>query len=143
MTYDPGNAFARILSGELPCIKICEDPTTVAFMDIMPQADGHVLIVPKERAATIFDLSEDGIAACIKMTRRIAIAVKAALDAPGIMIVQLNGAAAGQTVPHVHFHVIPRSSDRQLRPHAATPEDPTKLQRLADRIIAALPVQVT
>jgi histidine triad (HIT) family protein len=143
IAYDPANAFARILSGELPCIKVCEDATTVGFMDIMPQADGHVLVVPKEPAATIFDLSEDGIAACIKMTRRIAIAVKAALDAPGIMIVQLNGRAAGQTVPHVHFHVIPRSSDLQLRPHAVTPEDPAKLRRLADLIIAALPMQVT
>ncbi len=131
MSYDPDNSFAKILKGELPCIKIYEDSQTLAFMDIMPQADGHVLIVPKESASTIVDLSVDGITACIRVTRRIAIAVQVALSAPGVMIVQLNGAAAGQTVPHVHFHVIPRSLDAPLKAHAVTREDPAKLERLA------------
>ncbi len=134
MSYDSTNAFAKILMGELPCIKICDDAKTLAFMDIMPQADGHVLMVTKEPATTIFDLSDEGLAACIKMTRRVALAVKTALDAPGLMIVQLNGTAAGQTVPHVHFHVIPRSDEAPLRTHALTREDTAKLRGLADRI---------
>jgi histidine triad (HIT) family protein len=138
MAYDPDNAFARILRGGLPCIKVCEDPHTIAFMDIMPQSDGHVLIVPKESASTIFDLSEEGAMACIRMTRKIAIAVKAALHAEGVMIMQLNGPGAGQTVPHVHFHVIPRSANIAFRAHGITPEDPAKLKRLADLIISAL-----
>jgi histidine triad (HIT) family protein len=140
MAYDPENAFARILKGELPCIKVCESSHTIAFMDIMPQADGHVLIVPTEQASTIFELSEESAVACIKMTRRIAIAVKAALNAEGVVIMQVNGAGAGQTVPHVHFHVIPRNANVALRAHAVTHEDPAKLKRLADLIIGALPI---
>jgi histidine triad (HIT) family protein len=138
MAYDPDNTFAKILKGELPCIRICEDPHTLAFMDIMPQADGHVLIIPKEPACTIFDLSEQSAVACIKMTRRIAIAVKAALHTEGAVIMQVNGTGAGQTVPHVHFHVIPRNTNDALRAHGVTHEDPAKLERLADLIIAAL-----
>jgi histidine triad (HIT) family protein len=138
MTYDPDNAFARILRGEATCIKVCEDSNTMAFMDIMPQSDGHVLIVPKESACTIFDLSEESAVACIKWTRRIAIAVKAALHAEGVVVMQVNGSGAGQTVPHVHFHVIPRESGVALKAHAVTREDPAKLRRVADLIIAAL-----
>jgi histidine triad (HIT) family protein len=138
MAYDPDNTFARILRGDLPCIKICENSDTLTFMDIMPQSDGHVLIVPKESASTIFDLSEESTVACIKMTRKIAIAVKAALHADGVVIMQVNGAGAGQTVPHVHFHVIPRESGVALKAHAVTREDPAKLKRVADLIIAAL-----
>jgi histidine triad (HIT) family protein len=124
MAYDPQNSFAKILRGELPCIRIDENADALAFMDIMPQADGHVLIVPKEPAETLFELTEEKASACIKMTRRVAIAVKAALGSEGILIAQVNGAAAGQTVPHVHFHVIR--------------EDPAKLQRIADLIRASL-----
>jgi histidine triad (HIT) family protein len=138
MSYDPENAFAKILKGELPSVKICENAHVLAFMDIMPQADGHVLVVPKEEAATIFDLSEESAIACIKMTRRIALAIKTALDPPGMMIVQVNGVAAGQTVPHVHFHVIPRDSNVALRAHGVTRENPATLKRLADRIVAGL-----
>jgi histidine triad (HIT) family protein len=139
MSYDSHNAFAKILLGELPCIKICEDDDALAFMDIMPQADGHVLVIPKEPAAMIWDLSETRCEACIKMTRRLAIAVKVALDAPAVMIMQLNGEPAGQTVPHVHFHIVPRFPDIPLRAHAVTREDPIKLRRIANLIIGALP----
>ncbi len=143
VSYDPDNAFAKILRGELPATKVCENAHALAFMDIMPQADGHVLVIPKAPAATIFELSEQHTLECIKMTRHVAIAVKVALEVEGLLIAQVNGAAAGQTVAHVHFHVIPRSSAAGLRPHGAAHEDPAKLRRLADRIIAALPAAAT
>lgn len=138
MSYDPQNPFARILAGTQPAIKIFEDVHTLAFMDIMPQADGHVLVIPKEAASTIFDLSEDGAVACIKTTRRIAIAAKKALGTEGVFLMQVNGVAAGQTVPHVHFHIIPRNESVPLRMHACDMEDPAKLRQFAERIIAAL-----
>lgn len=138
MSYDNQNIFARILREELPCIRICEDESAIAFMDIMPQAEGHVLIVPREAAANLFELSPEGAAAAIKLTQRIAIAVKKALQPPGIMIAQFNGRAAGQTVEHFHFHVIPRHGDAALRPHASEPENPAKLEPIAARIRAAL-----
>jgi histidine triad (HIT) family protein len=138
VAYDRNNVFAKILRGELPSINVDENADVVAFMDIMPQADGHVLIVPKEPAATIFELSEEKSVACIKMTRRIALAVNAALACEGLMIAQVNGAAAGQTVPHVHFHVIPRSANSPLRAHGVSREEPAKLEHTASLIRAAL-----
>ena len=138
MTYDTQNAFARILRGELPSIRVHEDAFTIAIMDIMPQAEGHVLVIPKEAAAELMDLSEAGAEACARTVRRIAIAVKAALNPPGVMVAQFNGSAAGQTVPHVHFHIVPRRQAEALKPHGAVQADPVQLQALADRIVAAL-----
>lgn len=139
MEYDPQNAFARILRGELPGIRVYEDELTVAIMDIMPQADGHVLILCREPAAEIFELSEEGAAACMRTTRRVAKAVKAALNPPGVLIAQFNGRAAGQTVPHVHFHVIPRRGGETLIPHGTVPADTAKLREIAALIVAAMP----
>jgi len=138
MVYDNNNIFAKILRSELPCIKVFEDDKTLAFMDIMPQADGHVLIIPKEPAVTLIDLSEDGAVATIRTTRRIAIAVKKALGVEGIHVAQLNGAAAGQTVPHIHFHVIPHAAGSVLRMHAAERADEDGLKAMAERIKACL-----
>lgn len=139
MSYDPNNIFAKILRGEAPCIKVFEDQMTLVFMDIMPQSEGHLLVIPKEPAAQIFELSEEAAAACIRTARKAAIAVKAALQPPGMILAQANGSAAGQTVPHFHFHVIPRHSGEFLAPHAARMEDAEKLRQLAERIIAAWP----
>jgi histidine triad (HIT) family protein len=138
MPYDPQNIFAKILRGELPCIKICEDEQTLAFMDIMPQTDGHALIIPKEPAATIFDLSPENLAATILITQKIAKAVRKAFNVPGVLIAQTNGAAAMQSVPHLHFHVIPRREGDAMRMHAVFQEDQAKLRQLATQIIAAL-----
>jgi len=138
MEYDPQNPFARILRGELPSVKVYEDEHTLAMMDIMPQAEGHVLVLPKEAAAELFALSDESAAACIRTTRKVAAAVKTALGAPGIMVAQFNGPAAGQTVPHVHFHIVPRQEAAPLKPHAAAQADIGELQALAARIIAAL-----
>lgn len=140
MKYDPQNPFARILRGELPSIKVYEDDLTVAIMDIMPQSEGHVLILPKEPATEIFELSLDSAAACIRTTHKIATAVKSALNPPGVMIAQLNGSAAGQTVPHVHFHVIPRHEGLSLKLHATVPADTDQLREVAAKIVAALPM---
>lgn len=139
MKYDSQNPFAKILRGELPSIRVYEDDATIAIMDIMPQAEGHVLVLPKEPAVEIFELSVESAAACIRTTHKVAAAVKAALNPPGIMIAQLNGSAAGQTVPHVHFHVIPRHEGIALTLHAAVPADPDQLKKIAARIVAALP----
>jgi histidine triad (HIT) family protein len=139
MEYDPQNPFARILRGELPSLRVYEDDFTVALMDIMPQADGHVLVLTKEPVAEVFGLSAEGAAACMRTTRKVARAVKAALNPPGVMIAQLNGSAAGQTVPHVHFHVIPRHAGLELKLHAAEAADTTQLREFAERIKAAMP----
>lgn len=135
MPYDNDNIFAKILRGELPCIKLYEDDHTLSFMDIMPQADGHALIISKEPAETLHDLSPEGAAACIQTTQKIARAIEAALDVPGTLIMQLNGEGAGQTVPHVHFHVVPTSIG-QLRatPHATNPAQQERLEALAQKI---------
>jgi histidine triad (HIT) family protein len=138
MAYDSNNIFAKILRGEIPAVKIYEDDKTLAFMDVMPQADGHTLVIPKEAAENIFDLSASGAAALMATTQRIAKAVKKGLGTPGIMIAQLNGAPAGQTVFHVHFHVIPRQGGADFRLHAREMEKPEKLKTIGEKIKAAL-----
>lgn len=134
MAYDSQNAFARILRNELPCFRLFEDAHTLAFMDLMPQSDGHSLVITREPAETLFDLSAEGAAACIRTVQLVAAAVKRAFDVPGIMITQVNGTAAGQTVPHVHFHIIPRRPGEPLLLHAATRADPERLREHAERI---------
>jgi histidine triad (HIT) family protein len=138
MTYDPNNIFAKILRGDIPAHKVYEDAHTLAFMDIMPQADGHTLVIPKEGAANILDLSPDMAGRLIQTTQKIARAVKSAMNAPGVMLVQLNGAEAGQTVFHIHFHVIPRWSGLDLKFHARGMADPAILKSHAEKIKAAL-----
>ena len=138
MAYDNNNIFAKILRGEVPSVKVFEDDKTLAFMDVMPQADGHTLVIPKEPAENIFELSPEGAAALVKTTQKVAKAVKKGLDAPGIMISQLNGRPAGQSVFHVHFHIIPRSGGVDFRFHAREMENPDKLKALAEKIKAAL-----
>lgn len=136
--YDTNNIFARILRGELPCFKIYEDADAIAFMDIMPQADGHALVVPKEAAVDLFGLSEHGAAAAIRATQIVARAVREAFQPDGMVITQFNGAAAGQTVPHVHFHIVPRYADQTLRGHARERQQMDVLKQHAERVIAAL-----
>ncbi|HTO41565.1 MAG TPA: HIT family protein [Rhizomicrobium sp.] len=138
MAYDSNNIFAKILRGELPCVKLYEDELTLAFLDIMPSIEGHALVITKEPAEGILDLSADGAAALIKTTQKIAKAVKAGLNCPGVMLVQLNGAAAGQTIPHIHFHILPRSEGINLDLHGRTMVKPDVLEPVAARIRAAL-----
>jgi histidine triad (HIT) family protein len=138
MAYDPQNVFARILRNELPSERIYEDEQTIAFMDLMPQSPGHCLVIPRESAETLLDLSPESALACMRTTHRLAPAVKRAFDAPGIMIVQINGSAAGQTVPHVHFHIIPRHPGAPLRMHASVRAEASELRENAARIRRAL-----
>ena len=137
MAYDDQNIFARILRGELPAIKVYEDDKVLAFMDIMPQAEGHTLVIPKSPAETLLDLDAEDAAYTIQIVQKIARAIEKGLDAKGIVLMQLSGASAGQTVPHVHFHLIP-SSIQELGRHAATMGDTDKIQALAEKIKAAL-----
>ena len=134
--YDEQNIFAKILRGDMPSIKLYEDDRTLSFMDIMPQADGHVLVIPKTPAVTFLDLPDDAAAAVMATAKKIAAAVVKTFDAPGFMMVQLNGSAAGQTVPHYHMHILPRQDGLELKFHAREPEDMDKLSALADRIRA-------
>ena len=138
MAYDPNNIFARILRGELPKVAVYEDEHTLAFMDIMPSTPGHTLVIPKEPCETIFDCSPEGAAAVIRTTRKVAAAVKKAFGVPGIMLVQLNGTAAGQSVPHLHFHILPRAEGLDMKMHGRAMVDPKTLVPIAEKIRAAL-----
>ncbi len=138
MSYDTNNIFAKILRGEIPCIKLYEDAHTLAFMDIMPQVDGHALVIPKQPAETLFELSDDSAQACMRTVRKVGEAMKKALGVEGIVLMQLNGAAAGQTVPHFHIHVIPGSIADLRKPHGAVMADQGRLKELAATIVAAL-----
>ncbi len=137
MAYDDQNIFARILRGELPAIKVYEDEQVLAFMDIMPQADGHTLVIPKSPAVTLLDLAPEAAAYTIQVVQKIAKAIEKGLDAKGIVLMQLSGASAGQTVPHVHFHLIP-SSFHELGKHALEMGDQEKIKAFAEKIKAAL-----
>ncbi len=136
--YDPNNVFAKILRGELPCTRLYEDEATLAFMDIMPRADGHVLVIPKNPARNILDIAADDLAAVAKTTQKIAIAVKKAFDADGLTIQQFNESAGGQVVFHLHVHILPRFEGVSLRPHTGAMEKPEVLEAMAAKIRAAL-----
>lgn len=137
MVYDDQNIFARIIRNELPAIKIYEDDQVLAFMDIMPQAEGHTLVIPKSPAITLLDLAPEAAAYTIQIVQKVAKAMEQALEVNGIVLMQLSGAAAGQTVPHVHFHLIP-SSIHELGKHALHMGDQKKIKVLAEKIKAAL-----
>jgi histidine triad (HIT) family protein len=138
MSYDDSNVFARILRGEIPSHTVYEDEHTLAFMDVMPQVDGHTLVIPKAPAENIHDLPPPALAATILITQRVANAVKQAFDSPGILIAQLNGKAAGQSVFHIHFHVLPRHDGFDLRFHAREMADHRLLAEHARRVRAVL-----
>ena len=140
MSYDNNNIFARILRGELPCIKLYEDELTLCFMDIMPQLPGHILVIPKEAAVTIFELSEASLAACMATSKKMGVALQQAMDVDGVSVFQLNGSSAGQTVPHVHFHLLPGAlfNAKALKGHAAEMGDMDELNAIAERIRACL-----
>ena len=138
MAYDTDNIFAKILRGEAPAFKVYEDDHTLAFMDVMPQVDGHTLVIPKDPAQNIHEADPVILGATIQTVQKVSLAVKQAFDAPGIMVAQLNGPAAGQTVFHLHFHVLPRHDGLEFRMHARDMEDFDKLEAHADRVRACL-----
>ncbi|WP_426230192.1 HIT family protein [Pararhizobium sp. DWP3-4] len=136
--YDSNNIFAKILRGEIPAHKVYEDDNVLAFMDVMPQAQGHVLVVPKAASRNILDADPATLSALIATVQTVAIATQEAFDADGVTIMQFNEAPAGQSVFHLHFHVIPRHEGVPLRPHSGKMEDGTVLAANAERIRDAL-----
>lgn len=132
--YDPSNVFAKILRGELPCEKVHEDGATLAFMDIMPRADGHVLVIPKAAARTILDITPADLARLAQSVQTVARAVRDGMGADGLTIQQFNESAGGQVVFHIHFHVMPRWSGVALRPHTGAMEKPEVLKAHAEKI---------
>jgi histidine triad (HIT) family protein len=137
-SYDPNNLFAKILRGELPAHKVYEDGKAFAFLDIMPRAPGHTLVIPKAAARNILDIEPDDLAHVIKTTQTIARAAMTAFAADGITLQQFNEPAGGQVVFHLHFHVIPRKIGIALKPPASFKEDAAVLADHANRLAAAL-----
>ena len=137
--YDPDNVFAKILRGELPCEKVYEDEAVLSFMDVMPRADGHVLVIPKAPASTILDIAPEAVGPLFRGVQIVARAVKEGLGADGLTIQQFSERAGGQIVFHIHVHVLPRWNGVPLRPHTGEMAPPDMLKRHAERIRAALP----
>lgn len=136
--YDDTNIFAKILRGEVPAAKVYEDDVALAFMDVMPQADGHVLVVPKGKARGLLDVAPDVLAALIVRVQKVAAAVKTAFDADGLTIFQYNEPAGGQTVFHLHFHIVPRHEGVKLKPHSGEMADKALLEKHAAKIVTQL-----
>ena len=136
--YDNENIFAKILKGDIPSHRIYEDDTTYAFLDVMPRSDGHTLVIPKAHATGLLDASPDAIANCMATIQKLAPKIIEAMGADGFLIQQFNGEAAGQTVFHLHFHIVPRKHGQSLRPHAGEMAAPETLASHAQIIRAAL-----
>lgn len=132
--------FCRIVRGNAPSHPVMGDERTVAFLDIAPVSDGHVLVVPRAHGATIFDLSAEDVAAVARSARRVALALRDELVPPGLAVAQLNGEAAGQTVFHYHVHLVPRKPGDGYTLHARAPGDPLRLAEIAARLRARLSV---
>jgi histidine triad (HIT) family protein len=131
MTYDPNNIFAKILRGEIPCHKIYEDDHTLAFMDVMPQVEGHCLVVPKQPSRGLLDADPAVLAHVVATVQKVAAAAVKATGADGFQIRQYNEPAGGQTVFHLHFHILPMKEGSVLKPHLGQIADNLTLQQLA------------
>jgi len=138
-TYDPDNIFAKIIRGEIPAVKVFEDDQVLAFMDVFPQSRGHMLVISKtSQARNLLEAEAKTLGRLIGATQKAAAAVTAALKPDGVVITQFNGAAAGQTVFHLHFHVIPRYAGEALGRHGEAMADVEDLKALAETIAAVL-----
>lgn len=138
MSYDNDNVFAKILRGELPSERVYEDDQALAFMDVMPRADGHVLVIPKTPARNLLDADAKQLASCIVVVQTVSQAVLRAFGASGITLTQSNEPAGGQEVFHLHFHILPRHDGVRLRRPDGKMEKPEVLKANADKIRAAL-----
>lgn len=139
-TYDDNNLFAKILRGEIPAVKVYEDEDVLAFMDLFPQAKGHLLVVPKNvKARNFLELPPARVASLSAAVQKLAIATEKALKPDGVVVTQFNGAPAGQTIFHLHFHIIPRYEGVKLAGHGSSKQaDIGELQKIAASIAAAL-----
>jgi histidine triad (HIT) family protein len=138
MAYDPDNIFARMLKGEIPCHKIYEDADTLAFLDIMPMSTGHTLVITKTKAENLYDVTPEALAKTVAVVQKLAPKIRDAVGAEGVLIQQYNGAAAGQTVFHLHFHIIPRKEGEPLKGHARDMADQKELAALAEKLRGAV-----
>ena len=138
--YDTNNIFAKILRCDIPSVKVWEDDHVLAFMDVFPQSEGHVLIIAKQsQARNLLEIEPEVLARMTAALQRTAKAVEKALKPEGLSILQFNGEAGGQTVFHLHFHIVPRWADREMKGHGHAPmADTATLGALADRIAAEL-----
>ena len=136
-TYKDDNIFAKMLDGDIPYHKVYEDDKTLAFMDIMPQAEGHVLVIPKQKAVDLADLEPEYAAAVLRKAKIVMDAQRQVFQREGIIQMQLNGAEAGQTVFHYHMHLIP-SSIHELGRHAVTQADHAELAKTAEQLAALI-----
>ena len=137
-SYDPNNIFAKIIRGELPCHKVYEDDKVLAFLDIMPRAPGHTLVLPKSPARNLLDIDPVDLAHVMQAAQKVAKAAVKIFDADGITIQQFNESAGGQVVFHLHVHVIPRKQGVAMKPPAAEKEKPDVLADHAKKIAAAI-----
>ena len=138
MAYDNDNIFAKILRGEMPAFTVYETDHCLAFLDVMPQSDGHTLVLPKQPAADLFDLEDEAAGHLLVAVRIVADAIRNAFSPDGIRLMQLNGEAAGQTVFHLHMHIVPCYSDVTPRSHAQRMAETSVLEEHAAKIRAAL-----
>ena len=136
--YDQDNVFAKILRGEIPAAKVYEDAHVLSFMDAMPQSDGHTLVIPKTEARNLFDIPPAALAELIKGTQYVAKGVQQAFQPDGVRIIQFNEPAAGQTVFHIHFHIVPCYAGQEIRSHGRDWADKAVLAQHAEKIRAAL-----
>ncbi len=136
-TYDDNNIFAKMLDGDIPYHKVYEDDKTLAFMDIMPQAEGHVLVIPKQKAVDLADLEPEYAAAVLMTSKKVMQAQRQVFEREGVIQMQLNGSQAGQTVFHYHVHLIP-SSIHELGRHAVTQADNSDLANIAQKLAAVI-----
>jgi histidine triad (HIT) family protein len=137
-TYDANNIFGKILKGEIPCHKVYEDEDTLAFMDVMPQAPGHLLVIPKAGSRNLLDADPAVLSKLFPVVQKLAVAARDAFKADGVLISQFNEAAVGQTVFHLHVHVIPRKEGEPLKPHSGKMEDHAVLAAHAEKVRAQL-----
>src|SRR6516164_4106103 len=137
-SYDANNVFAKILRGELPSYKVYEDDHAFAFLDIMPRAPGHTLVVPKASARNILDVAPDDLAHVMKVVQKIAKASMKVFNADGVTVQQFSEPAGGQVVFHLHVHVMPRQAGVPLKPPASFKEDPAVLSDQTSKLAAAL-----
>ena len=138
MAYDENNVFAKMLRGEIPCHKLYEDDDTLAFLDIMPRSEGHTLVITKENVRDLFDVSPEALAKTMAVVQKLAPKIAEAVGADDVLIQQFNGPAAGQTVFHLHVHIVPRKEGVPLKPHAGKMGDQAKLAATAEKIRAKL-----
>ena len=138
VAYDPQNIFAKMLRGEIPCIKVYEDDAVLAFMDIMPRADGHVLAIPKQAARNLLDVDPAILASMAPALTKLARAIVKATGADGMTMQQLSEPAGGQVVFHLHIHLLPRWDGVKLRPHTGEMAKKEDLEKIAEKIRAAL-----